>query len=103
VPGNPATYLDPFTGEFCPDHGVPFPVILPERDSVAYGQVYSGSPFLGGQGNLPPGHPGLNDLGAYFFIWHSHREKELTSNDIFPGGTISFMIVAPAGADIPKP
>jgi FtsP/CotA-like multicopper oxidase with cupredoxin domain len=103
VPGNPATYLDPFTGEFCPDHGVPFPVILPERDSVAYGQVYSGSPFLGGQGDLPPGHPGLNNLGAYFFIWHSHREKELTSNDIFPGGTISFMIVAPAGADIPKP
>ena len=101
--GPDADLFDDVTGEYCPDHLKPFPVILPERDSVAYGQVYSGSPFLGGQGNLPPGHPGLNDLGAYFFIWHSHREKELTSNDIFPGGTISFMIVAPAGADIPKP
>ena len=26
-------------------------------------------------------------------MWHSHTEKELTSNDIWPGGLVSFMIV----------
>jgi hypothetical protein len=87
--------FDAATSEYCPDHGTPFPVILPTRDSLTFGEVYPGSPFLGGQGDLPPGHPGLNSFGGYFFIWHSHTEKEITSNDIFPGGAISLMIVAP--------
>jgi hypothetical protein len=92
--------LDPFNYEYCPDHGVPVPVILPERDSVTYGDVYTGNPFLGGLGDLPPGHAGLNSFGGYFFIWHSHTEKEITSNDIFPGGAITFMIVAPWEVDL---
>jgi hypothetical protein len=83
--------MEPF--EYAPDHGKPFPVILPERDSVAFGELYPGSPFLGGVGELPPGHPGLNAIGAYMLIWHSHTEKEITSNDVFPGGAITFMFV----------
>ena len=79
--------------EYAPNHGKPFPVVLPQRDSVTYGAFYSGSPFLGGEGELPPGHGGLNASGGYFYMWHSHTEKELTSNDIWPGGLISFMIV----------
>ena len=84
---------DPAPDEYMPDHGTPFPVIVPERDSVAFGDLYPGSPFLGGVGELPPGHPGLNAIGAYMFIWHSHTEKELTSNDVFPGGALTFMFV----------
>ncbi len=94
-----ASPFDPFTHEYCPDHGVPFPVLIPTRDSVTFGEFYSGSPFLGITGDLPPGHPALNAIGGYFYMWHSHTEKEITSNDIFPGGLISFMIVIdPASA-----
>jgi FtsP/CotA-like multicopper oxidase with cupredoxin domain len=88
APGDP---LEP--GEYAPDHGKPFPVLLPTRDSLTFGPFYSGSPFLGGAGNLAPGDPGLNATGGYFYMWHSHTEKELTSNDIWPGGLVSFMIV----------
>lgn len=85
--------FDDVTFEYCPDHGVPFPVILPNRDSLTFGPFYSGSPFLGGTGDLAPGDPGLNATAGYFYMWHSHTEKELTSNDIWPGGLVSFMIV----------
>ena len=88
---SPDDPLEPY--EYAPNHGKPFPVVLPPRDAVTYGAFYSGSPFLGGEGELPPGHGGLNASGGYFYMWHSHTEKELTSNDIWPGGLISFMIV----------
>ena len=88
APGDP-----PVAGEFMPDHGKPFPVVIPTRDSLSFGELYSGTPFIGEMGDLPPGHPGLNDLGGFFYMWHSHTEKELTSNDIWPGGLVSFMIV----------
>ena len=88
---SPQDPLEPH--EYAPNHGKPFPVVLPPRDAVTYGPFYSGSPFLGGEGELPPGHGGLNAAGGYFYMWHSHTEKELTSNDIWPGGLISFMIV----------
>lgn len=88
---SPEDPLEPH--EYAPNHGKPFPVVLPPRDAVTYGAFYSGSPFLGGEGELPPGHAGMNAAGGYFYMWHSHTEKELTSNDIWPGGLVSFMIV----------
>lgn len=100
-PNNPDTYFDPVNGEYCPDHGVPFPVILPTRDNLTFGQFYPGTPFLGGTGDLAPGDPGLNANAGYFYMWHSHREKELTSNDIWPGGLVTFMIVE--HPDVPLP
>jgi len=95
---SPEDPLEPH--EYAPNHGKPFPVVLPPRDAVTYGPFYSGSPFLGGEGELPPGHAGLNAAGGYFYMWHSHTEKELTSNDIWPGGLISFMIVEHPGVPI---
>ena len=91
APGDPV-----FTGyedAVSADHGQPFPVILAERDDLAFGQFWSGSPFLGASGDLPPSHPGLNSGGAYLFPWHSHSERELTTNDIFPGGALTFVVV----------
>jgi FtsP/CotA-like multicopper oxidase with cupredoxin domain len=101
IEGDAATYFDPYTKEYCPDHGIPFPVVIPPRDSLTFGPFYSGSPFLGGGGDLPPGHPGLNAGGGYFYMWHSHTEKELTSNDIWPGGLVSFVIVEHPSVPIP--
>jgi plastocyanin len=75
------------------DHGAPFPVILPSQEVLTFGQYYSGSPFLGGLGQLPPGEGGFNPNGGYFFMWHSHNEKEITSFDIFPGGMLTMMII----------
>ncbi|MGZ5198628.1 MAG: multicopper oxidase domain-containing protein [Telluria sp.] len=81
------------THEWCADHGKPFPVIQPNQQDVTYGEYYSGTPFLGQFGVLPQGHPGLNEQGGYFHIWHSHSEKEITNNNVFPGGMKTFLII----------
>ena len=57
---SPADGLDDDTWEWCADHGVPMPVTLPELQSVAFGGLWSGSPFLGAMGCLPPGEGGNN-------------------------------------------
>jgi len=90
---NPASDgFDPVTKEYCPDHGKPFPVI--------FGGQFSGSPFLGVVDALPPGQGGLNPNGGYFFMWHSHNEKEMTNNDIFPGGMMTHVVIEPPGTPI---
>jgi hypothetical protein len=33
--------------------------------------------------------------GGFFYMWHSHTEKELTNNNVFPGGLITFLGVVP--------
>jgi hypothetical protein len=85
--------FDPVTHEYCPDHGKRVPVTLPELSDLAFGAWWSGSPFLGQAGDLPPGEGGLNPTSGYFFMWHSHSEKELTNFDIFPGGMLTMLIV----------
>jgi FtsP/CotA-like multicopper oxidase with cupredoxin domain len=80
-------------GEYLEDHCKPFPVILPGQQDLTFGAWYSGSPFLGAAGALPPGEGGLNPNSGFFFMWHSHNEKEITNNDIFPGGMLTMMVV----------
>ncbi len=61
-----------------------------------------GQPVHGRLGEpLPPGEGGLNPYGGFFFMWHSHAEKELTNYDIFPGGMLTMMVVEPPGTPIP--
>lgn len=91
---DPANF-DPVTREYCPDHGKALPVDLPGVSELTLGGYWSGSPFMGDVGDLPPGEGGLNPNGGYFFVWHSHAEKELTTFDIFPGGSLSAMVVLP--------
>lgn len=93
--------MDPVTHEDCNDHGKDIPVILPEGQELTYGGFYSGSPFLGALADLPPGEGGLNANGGMFFMWHSHNERELTNDDIFPGGMLTQMIVESHGVAIP--
>jgi hypothetical protein len=96
----PSDGFDPVTHEYCPDHGKPFPVTLPENQNLAFGGWWSGSPFMGAGEPLPPGEGGLNPFNGYFFMWHSHTEKELTNFDIFPGGMLSMMVIEPPGTPI---
>jgi hypothetical protein len=97
----PSPGFDPVTNEYCPDHGEPFPVTLPEKQNLAFGGWWSGSPYMGNVEPLPPGEGGLNPNGGFFFMWHSHTEKELTNFDIFPGGMLSMMVVEPPLTPIP--
>ena len=91
-PGDP---MEP--NEYAPDHGKPFPVVMPENQDLSFGANWSGSPFLGAMGNLPPGQGSLNIGGSYYYMWHSHTEKEMTNNDVFPGGMMTMLMIMPPG------
>lgn len=93
--------FDDTTFEYCPDHGVLMPVELPNQRDLTLGGFWSGSPFLGAMGALPPGEGGLNMYGGLAFMWHSHNEKEMVNFDIFPGGMMTMMLVEPPGSPIP--
>jgi hypothetical protein len=95
-PNNPTTYEH----EYCDDHGKPLPVSLPGVGDLTLGGWWSGSPFLGDTGDLPPGEGGLNPFGGYFLVWHSHAEKELTTFDIFPGGSLGAVVILPPGTPV---
>ena len=87
-------------GEDPNDHGKPFPVQLPELQTLTFGPWYSGSPFLGAGGTLPPGEGGLNPNAGFFFMWHSHNENEIVNFDIFPGGMLTMAVVEAPWVDI---
>jgi hypothetical protein len=97
----PGSDLDATTREYCPDHGKPIPVIVPGPLDLSFGPYYSGSPFLGSFGVLPPGSPALNVSGGHFHMWHSHNEKEVTTDDIFPGGMMTMLVIEPPWVPIP--
>jgi hypothetical protein len=96
---NPAGF-DTITKEYCPDHGKPFPVLLPSQQNLTFGGWYSGSPFLGLAGALPPGEGGLNPYAGFFFMWHSHNENEIVNNNIFPGGMLTMAVVLHSNIEI---
>jgi hypothetical protein len=114
--GAPTTAPNYF--EWCADHKKPLeakpfgqvggggPVSLPDPNILANGPWYSGSPYLGPDANvrsegptpIPPFGTIANDPGAeagFAYMWHSHNEREITTNNIFPGGMMMMMLVDP--------
>jgi hypothetical protein len=96
----PSPGFDPITHEYCGDHGKPFPVTPPDPTIVVNGQWYAGTPYLGlqGVGNQTPEAPGTlnqNPQGGYAYMWHSHNEREITTNDVFPGGMLMMLLIDP--------
>lgn len=96
VPGSPNL------GEWCADHLKPIPVAPPDPTIVAIGQWYGGTPYLGIQStgaftatNEPPGTLNQNPQAGYAYMWHSHNEREITTNDVFPGGMMSMLLIDP--------
>ncbi|MGU7769089.1 multicopper oxidase domain-containing protein [Burkholderia sp. MR1-5-21] len=105
--------------EWCQDHGkalekAPFgqvasggPVTLPDSHVLTNGFWYGGSPYLGPDattratsptGTSPPTSTNLNPAATeagFAFMWHSHNEREITTNNIFPGGMMMMMLVDP--------
>jgi FtsP/CotA-like multicopper oxidase with cupredoxin domain len=99
--------FDPITKEYCLDHGKGIPVIPPDPNIVANGQWYGGTPYLGLSNfdptKLAPGTLNQNPNAGYAFMWHSHNEREITTNDVFPGGMMMMLIIDPyplAGSNI---
>ncbi len=81
-------------------HCMPFPVTLPEQQAVTMGGFWTGSPFLEGALPIPPLQGGLNPGNGYTFMWHSHTERELTNDDVFPGGMMTMLIIEGPGVVI---
>jgi len=103
--------------EWCQDHNKPVqaapfgdvagggPVTLPDPNLFTNGAWYSGSPYLGPDatvratgptGTTPPSGTIANSPSGeagFAFMWHSHNEREITTNNIFPGGMLMMMLV----------
>jgi FtsP/CotA-like multicopper oxidase with cupredoxin domain len=103
--------------EWCQDHNKPVqakpfgdvasggPATLPDPNLFTNGPWYGGSPYLGPDatiravgptGTTPPSgtiaNPPTGEAG-FAFMWHSHNEREITTNNIFPGGMLMMMLV----------
>jgi FtsP/CotA-like multicopper oxidase with cupredoxin domain len=104
--------------EWCADHNKPLeskpfgnvgsggPMTLPDPNIVRNGVWYGGSPYLGAEATtravgatpLPPAGTIGNsptDEAGFAFMWHSHNEREITTDNIFPGGMMMMMLVDP--------
>jgi len=105
--GKVAPYQSPFdaaTSEWCPDHGKDIPVAPPDPQAVANGLWYGGTPYLGLQSSnptpLPPATVVQNANAGYAYMWHSHNEREITTNNVFPGGLMMMLIIDPPSSAI---
>ncbi|MDB6084497.1 MAG: multicopper oxidase type 3 [Gammaproteobacteria bacterium] len=96
--------FDAVTKEWCPDHGKSIPVAPPDPLAVANGLWYGGTPYLGMQSAnptpLPPGAVVQNPDAGYAYMWHSHNEREITTNNVFPGGMMMMLIIDPPTSSI---
>src|SRR5438132_2214818 len=103
--------------EWCQDHNKPLqakpfgdvaaggPVTLPDPNLFTNGAWFGGSPYLGPDatvratgptGTTPPSGTIANSPtseAGFAFMWHSHNEREITTNNIFPGGMLMMMLV----------
>lgn len=93
----PAAAPEPY--EWLADHGKVFPTAIPNNRNTFNGFWWSGSPFMGNTGVLPVGDGGFNPLSGYYYMWHSHAERELTNNNIFPGGFLTMTGIVPWAYD----
>lgn len=103
--------------EWCQDHNKPVqvapfgdvaaggPVTLPDANILTNGAWYGGSPYLGPNatvratsnlGVTPPSGTIANSPSGeagFAYMWHSHNEREITTNNAFPGGMLMMMLV----------
>jgi FtsP/CotA-like multicopper oxidase with cupredoxin domain len=73
----------------------PVPVTIPQVNNQEFGMFYSGTPYLGQTGPLPPGASTLNECGAYYVISHNHALYQITSWGVNMSGPITYVRVDP--------
>jgi hypothetical protein len=89
------------------------PATLPDPNVFTNGAWYGGSPYLGPDASLRgsfaacdtttnanctdllPANVQLNPSNerGWAFMWHSHNEREITTNNVFPGGMLMMLLV----------
>ena len=89
------------------------PATLPDPNVLTNGQWYGGSPYLGPDASLRgsmaacgtttnancttllPSNTQANPANerGWAFMWHSHNEREITTNNVFPGGMLMMLLV----------
>jgi hypothetical protein len=89
------------------------PATFPDPDVFTNGAWYGGSPYFGPDASLRASHPACDttnnanctDLNpanvqanpanerGWAFMWHSHNEREITTNNVFPGGMLMMLLV----------
>lgn len=109
--------LAPNYYEWCADHTKPLekhpfgdvgsggPITLPDVNIMTNGPWFGGSAYLGAAatvravgptGVTPPSGTIANaptTEAGFGYMWHSHNERELTTNNIFPGGMMMIMMI----------
>lgn len=75
----------------------PVPVTDPGWQNLQYGMYYSGSPYLGEMGAMPPGMTSQVECGEFYIISHNHALHQLTSWGVPMTGPGTFMRVDPPG------
>jgi FtsP/CotA-like multicopper oxidase with cupredoxin domain len=73
----------------------PVPVTIPDLANQTIGMFYSGSPYLGTLGTLPPGASTLNQCGEYYIISHNHALFQLDAWGVTMAGQITYLRVDP--------
>ena len=73
----------------------PVPVTIPQVNNQEFGMFYSGSPYLGKTGPLPPGASTLNTCGEFYVISHNHALYQITSLGVNMTGPITYVRVDP--------
>ncbi|MDE1923372.1 MAG: multicopper oxidase family protein [Gammaproteobacteria bacterium] len=102
--------------EWCADHNKPLeaapvgdvasggPATLPNPNILTNGAWYSGSPYLGPNATVRATGPNSSfqpantqanpaDERGFAYMWHSHNEREITTNNVFPGGMFMILLV----------
>jgi len=89
------------------------PATLPDPNVLTNGQWYGGTPYFGPDASLRasmancastqnancttllPSNTQANPANerGWAFMWHSHNEREITTNNVFPGGMLMMMLV----------
>lgn len=89
------------------------PATLPDPNIFANGAWYGGTPYLGPDATLRAGNPACassqksgctllqpanvqanpSTERGWAFMWHSHNEREITTDNVFPGGMLMMMLV----------
>jgi FtsP/CotA-like multicopper oxidase with cupredoxin domain len=73
----------------------PVPVTIPQVNNQEFGIFYSGSPYLGKTGPLPPGATTLNTCGEFYIISHNHALYQMSSWGVNATGPITYVRVDP--------
>jgi FtsP/CotA-like multicopper oxidase with cupredoxin domain len=81
----------------------PVPVAVPQVANQIFGMFYSGSPYLGVSGTLPPGQQTLNQCGEFYIIAHNHALYQITSWGVNMTGPITYMRIDPDPSASAKP